>query len=62
MTEAIVIAGLMGLVLGIAIGRLWAVGHHHEHAFGPWRDRVIGAALLPRAPHLLELTADEVKP
>jgi hypothetical protein len=44
------------------IGRAHSVGRYHEHAFQAWRDHVLGCALLPRTPHLLELTADEVQP
>jgi len=58
----IILIAIACLGVGYVIGRAHSVGRHHEHAFGPWRDRVIGAALLPRAPHLLELTAEEVTP
>jgi hypothetical protein len=58
---AVIITGIICLGIGLLIGRVWSVGHRAEHDMAAWRDHVIGCALLPRAPHLLELTAEEVQ-
>lgn len=55
----IAIVGVPAALAGYVIGRARSVGRHHEHAFQSWRDRVIGAALMPRIePPVLELTAE----
>jgi hypothetical protein len=61
MLTTIAIAAVAALA-GYVVGRAHRVGRHHEHEFQGWRDRVIGAALLPTPSPLLELTADEVRP
>jgi len=45
MTEAIIIAAVLGLALGWAVGRLQKFGQHVEHDFQQWRDRITAAAV-----------------
>lgn len=52
----VTIAALVGYVCG----RAHSVGAHHEHMMAEWRDRCIGAALLPHP--VLDLEAVEATP
>jgi membrane protein DedA with SNARE-associated domain len=45
---AIIAAVVIGALVGYAIGRIQKFSAHVEHDFQAWRDRVTGAALLPK--------------
>jgi uncharacterized membrane-anchored protein YhcB (DUF1043 family) len=45
---AIIAAVVIGVLIGYVIGRVQKFGAHVEHDFQMWRDRVTGAALLPK--------------
>jgi hypothetical protein len=44
----IIIVGVIAALAGYVIGRVQSTGRHHERAFQPWRDHVMGCALSPR--------------